>query len=366
MPASERKAEIAVAMSGGLDSSVAAALLTEAGHRCVGIMMRLWSEHGPGAAGTNKCCSAESVDVAREVADRLDMPFYLINVEETFKQAVVDPFVADYMAGLTPNPCLNCNRHIRFTYLLEYAARLGLSRLATGHHARTRRLADGSVQLLRACDPGKDQSYVLSVLDQTRLRRVLFPAGEYLKSELRNMARDRRLPVADKDESMDLCFVADNDYRRFLVDWGPDHDTAGPVRTADGTELGQHAGLFRYTIGQRRGLNISNPTGYPLYVIDKIPESNMLVVGPLEELAALRERVNVTDLKWIQGSPPDPEEPLTCQIRYNGTSHPCAVEWDGEDRARVTLGGDAGGVAPGQAAVFYSGAVCLGGGLIGT
>ncbi len=355
---------IAVAMSGGLDSSMAATLLVEAGHSCVGIMMRLWSEHAPGSESTNKCCSAESVDVARDVAERLAMPFYLINVEDTFKQEVVDPFIADYLAGLTPNPCLNCNRRIRFTLLLQYVARLGIPRLATGHHARTRTGPDGQVQLLRARDRHKDQSYVLSVLNQARLRRVLFPVGEYLKSDLRAMARKRHLPVADKAESMDLCFVADNNYRRFLEDWGDRRQTAGPILTTAGVEVGQHTGLYRFTVGQRRGLNLPNLTGEALYVVDKDPARNAVVVGSKAELQARCPQFALTQLNWNQGGPPCPDTALGCQIRYRGAVHPCELIRDDPASPAVRLSDPPMGIAPGQAAVFYDGDVCLGSGII--
>lgn len=357
---------VAVAMSGGLDSSMAAALLVEAGHSCIGIMMRLWSEHAPGSGSSNKCCSAESVDVARDVADRLAMPFYLINVEETFKREVVDPFVADYLAGLTPNPCLNCNRRIRFTFLLQYAAQLGVPRLATGHHARTQVGPDGRTRLLRARDLHKDQSYVLSVLDQARLQRVLFPVGEYLKPDLRVMARQRNLPVADKEESMDLCFVADNQYRRFLEDWGDGRRrTAGPILTTAGVEVGRHTGLYRFTIGQRRGLNLPNLTGEPLYVVDKDPERNAVVVGSRTELEASRAQFTLTQINWNQGYPPPPDIVLGCQIRYRGRAYPCELLWEDADTPTVRLQETPPGIAPGQAAVFYDGEVCLGGGIIG-
>lgn len=355
---------IAVAMSGGLDSSMAATLLVEAGHECVGIMMRLWSEQGNGSDSSNKCCSADSVDVARDVADRLGMPFYLINVEEIFKREVVDPFVTDYMAGLTPNPCLNCNRGIRFTYLLEYAAHLGMDRLATGHHARVATGVDGQVQLLRARDLQKDQSYVLSVLDQERLQRVFFPVGEFLKPDLREMARNRKLPVADKDESMDLCFVADNDYKRFLRDWGETGEDSGPILTTDGQQVGQHKGLHNFTIGQRRGLNLPNLTGEPLYVLEKNLDRNAVVVGSRLELKKSRSHFSLKQISWNQGCPPNPNVSLHCQIRYRGAAHPCELVWENAECPEVRMLDIPVGIAPGQAAVFYDGDVCLGGGII--
>lgn len=359
-----RPPSVAVAMSGGLDSSMAAALLVERGHACIGLMMRLWSERRPGESTRNKCCSAASVDVARAVADALDMPFYLINAEQPFKQAVVDPFIADYMEGRTPNPCLNCNRRIRFTYLLEYAARLGVPYLATGHHARTERAETGQVRLRRAADRRKDQSYVLSVLDQARLRKALFPVGDYQKAELREMARQRALPAAEKPESMDLCFVADDDYRRFLDDWAPAAPRDGPVLTTAGEELGRHAGLYRFTIGQRRGLNLPNVAGQPMYVVAKEPARNALVVGTKDELVARGQRFALANANWNQGRPPLEREDLACQIRYNGTAHPCRVEAEAAAAVTVTLAEPQAGVAPGQAAVVYAGEYCLGGGTI--
>ena len=195
---------VVVAMSGGVDSSVAAALLTEKGFHCVGVMMRLWAEVSSGEGSGNKCCDEESVDDARRVADQLGMPFYLINVEDTFKEKVVDLFIEGYSAGLTPNPCLACNRHIRFDYLLNYARRLGADFLATGHYARLRRQTDSSVQLMRGTDTHKDQSYVLSMLGQAELHDLLFPVGEYTKEEVRGMALARGLPIHSKHDSMDL------------------------------------------------------------------------------------------------------------------------------------------------------------------
>ena len=351
----------AVAMSGGLDSSMAAALLVEQGTDCIGIMMRLWSEQGPGVASTNKCCSTESVDVARAVAERLGMPFYLVNAEEPFRKAVVEPYIDGFDRGRTPNPCLNCNRHIRFDWLLKYALGLGAARLATGHHARSRREANGSHSLLRAVDPQKDQSYVLSVLTQRQLGHSLFPVGTYTKPELREMARQRDLPVADKQESMDLCFVADDDYRRFLEDWSPSPAQAGPIVTMEGDAVGTHQGLHRYTIGQRRGLDIPVHSREPRYVIGKLPEENALVVGSRSDLAVLEFPVD--NVNWIQKPPPSIPN-LSCQIRYRGSDVPCALEETDDNRVIVHLREPQYGGAPGQAAVFYRGDECLGGGLI--
>ncbi len=220
---------VVVAMSGGVDSSVAAALLVEQGYNCIGVMMRLWAETSAGEGSNNKCCSLESVHDARQVADQLGIPFYLINVEQPFKQNVVDMFIEGYSAGLTPNPCLACNRHIRFDYLLNYARKLGADFLATGHYARLRRQPDGTVHLLKAVDDQKDQSYVLSVMGQAELQDVLFPIGNLPKPEVRKIAAARGLPIASKHDSMDLCFIADDDYRRFLQDWATNAMRPGPI-----------------------------------------------------------------------------------------------------------------------------------------
>jgi tRNA-uridine 2-sulfurtransferase len=205
---SPNETTVVVAMSGGVDSSVAAALLVEQGYNCIGVMMRLWAEAGAGEGSTNKCCSLESVNDARRVADQLGIPFYLINVEQPFKQNVVDLFIDGYAAGLTPNPCLACNRHIRFDYLLNYARRMGADYLATGHYARLRRQPDGTVHLLAGVDPGKDQSYVLSVMGQDELQDVLFPIGDFPKAEVRRMAAAQGLPIACRTGHPGLCSPA--------------------------------------------------------------------------------------------------------------------------------------------------------------
>jgi len=271
-------------MSGGVDSSVAAALLVEQGYNCIGVMMRLWAETGEGEGSTNKCCSLESVHDARQVADSLGIPFYLINVEEPFKRNVVDFFIDGYSRGVTPNPCLECNRHIRFDYLLNYARRLGADYLATGHYARLRRGDDGRVHLLKGVDENKDQSYVLSVLGQAELTDVLFPIGEYPKAEVRRIAAARGLPVASKHDSMDLCFIFDDDYRRFLRTWAADAMQPGLIVDRTGRTYGEHAGLPGYTIGQRKGLQIGG-AAEPLYVVELDYRRNTLVVGPVAELA---------------------------------------------------------------------------------
>ena len=352
---------VVVAMSGGVDSSVAAALLTEQGYGCVGVMMRLWAEVAGGEGSGNKCCDEESVDDARRVADQLGMPFYLINVERRFKESVVDLFIDGYSAGLTPNPCLACNRHIRFDYLLNYARRLGADYLATGHYARLRRQADGSVHLLRGMDGHKDQSYVLSMLGQAELTDLLFPVGDYTKDEVRQVAAARNLPIHSKHDSMDLCFVVDDDYRRFLKQWAPDAMMPGEIVDIDGNVLGMHLGLPNYTVGQRKGLGISGTTA-PLYVVALESNRNRLIVGPAEALG--RTELLSTGVNWTLGRPVTDGSRVQCQIRYTGGPLDCAVYPQPDGSARVVFDAPARGISPGQGAVFYDGAHCLGGGLI--
>lgn len=352
---------VVVAMSGGVDSSMAAALLVEQGYTCIGVMMRLWAETGPGLGSSNKCCSLESVNDARQVADQLGIPFYLINVEQPFKQKVVDFFIDGYSAGLTPNPCLACNRHIRFDYLLNYARGLGADFLATGHHARTRRKDDGRVELLRAVDLDKDQSYVLSVMGQSELQDVLFPVGDYLKPDLRRMAAERGLPIASKHDSMDLCFIADDDYRRFLQDWAPTALQPGPILDRQGRTWGQHQGLPNYTIGQRKGLGISG-TPEPYYVLALDSTRNALIVGEKAELG--QDRFKVKEVNWTLDPPIEQDAPVQCKIRYRAQPIECALSLTSPHEVTVQLDQPARDVTPGQGAVFYQGDLCLGGGII--
>lgn len=352
---------VVVAMSGGVDSSVAAALLVERGYNCIGIMMRLWSEVGVGEGSTNKCCSLESVHDARRVADALGIPFYLINVEQPFKEKVVDFFIDGYSHGITPNPCIECNRHIRFNYLLNYARRLGADYLATGHYARLRYADDGKVHLLKGVDEAKDQSYVLSVLGQDELHDVLFPVGEFPKSAVRRMAAERGLPTASKHDSMDLCFIFDNDYRRFLRTWAAEAMRPGPIVDRRGRVYGQHSGLPGYTIGQRKGLGISGATE-PLFVLELDYRNNALVVGTAAELG--QDRLIAERVNWTLDEPPPAGARVQCKIRYRAKAVDCTIFPIGQDCVEVQFDAPLRDITPGQGAVFYDGDLCLGGGVI--
>lgn len=362
---SRTETTVVVAMSGGVDSSVAAALLVEAGYRCVGVMMRLWAESRPGEGSSNKCCSLESVHDARAVADALGIPFYLINVEQPFKKHVVDFFIDSSQRGLTPNPCMECNRHIRFDYLLNYARRLGAAYLATGHYARLRRSSQGKVELRRALDDAKDQSYVLSVMGQDELEDVLFPLGELTKPEVRALARERGLPVASKHDSMDLCFVADGDHRRFLREWATAEQQAvqapGPIVDRGGREWGRHEGLAGYTIGQRKGLGVSGASE-PLFVLELDATHNALVIGPARELGSSHLRAE--RVSWVAGNAPELGARLQVKVRYKARAIGCRLVGNGPEGVEIELEEVVRDVTPGQSAVLYDEDIVLGGGVI--
>ncbi len=350
---------VVVALSGGVDSAVAAALLVEQGYEAVGVMLRLWIEPGPGEEQSNRCCTPDAVDRARRIAARLDIPFYLVSAEAEFKACVVDYLVAEYGAGRTPNPCVRCNRTVRFGFLLNRALALGAEFLATGHYARVRR-ANGRYQLLRGLDSHKDQSYFLHALSQDQLAHVLFPLGELTKEEVRAVARDRGLPVAEQPESQDLCFLADGDYRRFLKGLAPHLFRPGPIRDTSGRVLGQHEGLPAYTIGQRKGLQIS--AAEPLYVLAIEPADNTLVVGTAAELG--RDECVVAGMHTIDGRLPTAPFDAMAQIRYRARPAAVVVKPLPDGRARVRFATSQRGITPGQFLVLYEGEVVLGGGTI--
>ncbi len=349
---------VAVAMSGGVDSSTAAALLVERGYDVIGVMMRLWAEEGQGGS-TNRCCSPEAIEDARRVCNGLDIPFYLINYEREFKKEVVGLFIAEYARGRTPNPCLACNRRIKFDLLLRRALAMDAQYLATGHYARVRQV-NGSYQLLKGCDGEKDQSYVLYMLGQKELQHLLLPLGDYTKQRVRAMARQRDLPVAEKAESQDLCFLSDNDYRRFLQAQAPESIQPGPILDTAGHTIGQHKGLPFYTIGQREGLGIAAPEA--LYVMQIDVARNALVVGAKAELGQ-RELV-ATEINYVSGQIPQEPLEITAKIRYRAVEAEALLIPLGDGRSRVTFARPQRDITPGQGVVFYQGEVVVGGGII--
>lgn len=352
---------VVVAMSGGVDSSVAAALLVEQGYEVIGIMLRLWSEADQGRGPSNRCCALDAQYDAERVAQLLDIPFYVVNLSDAFKQRVVDYFEDEYVAGRTPNPCVECNRHIRFGHLLRHAKALGADYVATGHYARVEH-ADGVYQLLRAKDRHKDQSYVLHVLRQEQLAHVRFPIGRFTKARVRELALDRSLPVAMRPDSQDLCFITDGDYRRYLEQRRPDALRPGPIVRRSGDVLGQHQGLARYTIGQRKGIGVA--AAQPLYVLAMDTGTNALIVGAEHELG--QDVCEAQGVNWVSGSPPAQTFKASAKIRYKADDVPVTVDAVGEDSVLVRFEVVLRDITPGQSVVFYDGERVLGGGMIGS
>jgi tRNA-specific 2-thiouridylase len=295
------------------------------------------------------------------VAARLDIPFYVVDAKEVFRETVVQYFLDGYAAGVTPNPCLLCNRQIRWTFLLEHALALGADYMATGHYARKQTTDEGEQQLLRAVDPSKDQSYVLHVLNQEKLARALFPVGEYPKSEIRKIAETLGLPVYKRPDSQDLCFLAGEDYRDFIQRNAADILAPGAILTREGERLGQHNGLANYTIGQRKGLGVASPV--PLYVLGKDAATNTLIVGEADELGT--SELIAADVSWMSGEAP--REPFRAEVKIRYTAREAWAQvtpLEGGRQARVRFDAPQRDVTPGQAAVFYAGDLLVGGGII--
>jgi tRNA-uridine 2-sulfurtransferase len=351
--------KVVVAMSGGVDSSVAAALLKEQGYDVIGMMLRLWSE--PGKEESNRCCTPDSMAQARRVAAKLDIPFYVIDAKDVFRETVVEYFLSGYARGETPNPCLVCNQKIRWTFLLDHALALGADYMSTGHYVRVRRDESGKSELLRAVDRTKDQSYVLHVLTQDKLKHALFPVGDYPKPEIRTIAEKYGLPTASRKDSQDLCFLAGDDYRNFLQRNAVEMLMAGEIVTRAGTSIGEHTGLANYTIGQRKGLGVASAV--PLYVLGKNAQTNALIVGTQEELGALE--LTARDVNWLSGNIPDGSFRAEVKIRYTAKEAAATVtSINNGQQAQVQFDAPQRDITAGQAAVFYQDDVMIGGGII--
>jgi len=355
----EQRTRVIVGMSGGVDSSATAALLLEQGYEVVGITLKLWPQNCVSRA-EDKCCGPQAVTDARAVCHTLGIPYYLVDEAEQFQTKVIQYFADEYKAGRTPNPCVMCNQNLKFGLLIDRADQLGAQFIATGHFARLERRDDGRVLLKRGRDVRKDQSYFLFSLRQDQLARALFPLGEKTKSDTREVARHCNLKTADKEESMEICFVPDNNYGGFLQQANLAQKHRGDIVDLHGHVLGHHDGIEFYTIGQRKGLGLSSPT--PLYVIELDAENNRVIVG--DDAALERDEFTVDRCNWIPfNAPPAPLE-VTVKIRYNHPGTPATVTPLGDGKATVELHTPQRAITPGQAAVFYQDDLVLGGGWI--
>ena len=358
---------VVVAMSGGVDSSLTAALLLEQGYDVIGVHMRLHHLHAQsrtaGASGKlNKgCCSADDVDDARLVCYELGIPFYVLDFEGDFRETVINNFVSEYSKGRTPYPCLMCNRYVKFDSLLKRAAQLDADHLATGHYGRiTYDEASGRYSLRKALDPSKDQSYVLYHLGQGELSRLLLPLGDYAKSHVREMSSERNLVTADKPDSQEICFIPNNDYRTFLDKMAPGMAAAGNMVDTSGAVVGTHSGVPHYTVGQRKGLGALGPD--PRFVIELKPKENVVVVGSGEELLA--PALTADDMHWVTGETPLEPFRAGVKIRYRAPEVPALITPLPDRRVRVEFDAPQRAVTPGQSAVIYMGDEVLGGGTI--
>jgi tRNA-specific 2-thiouridylase len=355
---------IVVAMSGGVDSSVAAALLAEEGHEVIGLSMQLYDQ-SEGQTSFGSCCSIDDLHDARRVAAVIDIPHYIVNFEREFNEQVVSNFIGEYAAGRTPLPCAHCNSDLKFATLADRARAFGAEAVATGHYARVSR-DGGRYALKRGLDASKDQSYFLFSLTQAQLGVAVFPVGGRPKEDVREYARRRRLPVADKPDSQEICFIPDNDYRAFVTRSLPDAAREGVVVDESGKVLGSHEGVHRFTVGQRKGLGVQSANGAPMYVLALRPSEQQVVVGPKSSLE--QARLTASGVNWIIEKPDAPLR-ATAQIRHRHHASPATVQAidpspSGGGRAEVVFDTPQLAVTPGQAVVFYVGDEVVGGGWI--
>lgn len=348
-----------IAMSGGVDSSVAAFLMKEKGFDCIGCTMKLYDNEDAGIPKEHSCCSLDDVEDARSVAVRLGMPYYVFNFKEEFREKVIDKFVRSYENGITPNPCIDCNWYMKFDKLFERMKVLGCDYIVTGHYVRIEKIGEKYV-LKKALDDTKDQSYVLYSMTQEQLAHTMFPLGGMPKSETRQIAEQNGFINAAKPDSQDICFVPDGDYAKVIENYTGKTYTPGEFVTADGKVLGQHKGIIHYTIGQRKGLGIAAEK--PLYVCSICPKNNTVVLGDNADL--FRTDVYAERAHWIFGEAPTEPIRVKAKIRYRHTEQPAMLYPDGQDRFKLVFDEPQRAVTPGQAAVLYDGDIVLGGGTI--
>ena len=353
------KNRVVMAMSGGVDSSLSAALLKEQGYEVIGITMKIWPSDEPPVDNEGGCASLSAVEDARRVAYKLDIPFYVVNLEDIFGKTVIKNFKNEYAQGRTPNPCVYCNKVIKFGALLKKAKELGAYYMATGHYAKIEQNSKGRYILKRAADQAKDQTYMLYKMSQNQLRHVLFPLAEYEKQDTRKLAREYNLKVYDKEESQEICFIPDDDYKRFLKEKYPKTAKVGPIIDVEGNRLGEHEGLPFYTIGQRRGLGLQDSKKW--YVVELDPDRNAVVVGDNEDV--FEKELIAEDLNWISIKKLKEPKEVEAKIRYNTPPAKATIYPTGEE-VKVVFSKPQRAITPGQSVVFYDREVVVGGGII--
>lgn len=355
------KKKVVVGMSGGVDSSVAAWLLKQQGYDVIGVTMQIWQDEDETSLEEHGgCCGLSAVDDARRVAAALDIPYYVMNFKQDFKENVIDYFVREYIDGRTPNPCIACNRYVKWESLLKRSMDIGADYIATGHYARVDKLPNGRYSIRTSKTAAKDQTYALYNLTQDQLSKTLMPVGEYAKDAIRKMAEDIGLLVAHKPDSQDICFVSDGDYASYIEENTEYKSLPGNFVQADGTVVGTHKGIIHYTVGQRKGLGLS--LGHPAFVLEIRPETNEVVVGTKEESMSRYVRANQVNFMAVE----ELKEPKRVwgKIRYNHKGAWCTIEKTGEDEILCTFEEEQRAITPGQAVVLYDGEYVLGGGTI--
>lgn len=353
--------KVVVGMSGGVDSSVAAYLLKKNGYEVIGVTMQIWQDEDTFRQEENGgCCGLSAVEDARGVARRLEIPYYVMNFKEVFQRRVMDYFAEEYRRGRTPNPCIACNRHVKWEALLNRALGIGADYIATGHYARVVKLDNGRYTLKKSASAGKDQTYALYNLTQDQLRRTLMPAGEYDKSEIRRIADEIGLTVAGKPDSQEICFIPDHDYAAFVEQYTQSASVPGNFVDAKGSILGVHRGIVHYTVGQRKGLNLS--MGRPVFVTEIKPDTNEVVIGDTDDVFS--DTLTADQLNFMSVEDLDGEMEVTVKIRYGHSGAPARIVKIGNDRIRCVFQEPQRAITPGQAVVFYDGELVVGGGSI--